>query len=84
MQALTARVVGRQLGGAMLLDDAYLGGERNGGKGVRSVSDCRSHLARRARWCDGYAIGCQECGNSSWMQEFGWVGSRVSTSLSQA
>ena len=36
MQALTARVVGRQLGGAMLLDDAYLGGERNGGKGVRS------------------------------------------------
>lgn len=35
MQAMTEREAGRQLGGTVLLDDAYLGGERNGGKAGR-------------------------------------------------
>jgi hypothetical protein len=32
MQAMTSREAGRQLGGLVQIDDAYLGGERNGGK----------------------------------------------------
>lgn len=32
MQAMTEREAGRQLGGLVQIDDAYLGGERNGGK----------------------------------------------------
>ena len=35
MQAMTEREAGRQLGGIVLVDDAYLGGERNGGKAGR-------------------------------------------------
>jgi hypothetical protein len=35
MQAMTEREASRQLGGHVLLDDAYLGGERNGGKAGR-------------------------------------------------
>ncbi len=32
MQAMTEREAGRQMGGIVQIDDAYLGGERNGGK----------------------------------------------------
>jgi len=35
MQAMTEREAGRQLGGIVQIDDAYLGGERNGGKAGR-------------------------------------------------
>ena len=35
MQAMTEREANRQLGGIVLIDDAYLGGERNGGKAGR-------------------------------------------------
>ena len=35
MQAMTTREEGRQLGSLVLIDDAYLGGERNGGKAGR-------------------------------------------------
>lgn len=32
MQVMTEREADRKLGGVVQLDDAYLGGERNGGK----------------------------------------------------
>ncbi len=35
MQAMTQREANRKLGGIVQLDDAYLGGERNGGKAGR-------------------------------------------------
>lgn len=35
MQAMAEREAGRTLGGIVLIDDAYLGGERNGGKAGR-------------------------------------------------
>lgn len=35
MQGMTEREAGRQLGGIVTMDDAYLGGERNGGKAGR-------------------------------------------------
>jgi hypothetical protein len=35
MQGMAEREAGRQLGGHVKLDDAYLGGERNGGKAGR-------------------------------------------------
>ncbi|EQD60156.1 ISXo5 transposase [mine drainage metagenome] len=41
MQAMTEREAGRQLGGLVQIDDAYLGGERNGGKpGRGSENKC--------------------------------------------
>lgn len=41
MQAMTEREAGRRLGGLVQLDDAYLGGERNGGKAGRGSENKR-------------------------------------------
>ena len=41
MQAMTEREAGRQLGGLVQIDDAYLGGERNGGKPGRGSENKR-------------------------------------------
>lgn len=41
MQAMNAREAGRKLGGVVQLDDAYLGGERNGGKAGRGSENKR-------------------------------------------
>lgn len=41
MQAMAEREAGRQLGGVVQLDDAYLGGERNGGKAGRGSENKR-------------------------------------------
>lgn len=41
MQAMDEREAGRKLGGVVQLDDAYLGGERNGGKAGRGSENKR-------------------------------------------
>lgn len=41
MQAMAEREIDRQLGGVVQLDDAYLGGERNGGKAGRGSENKR-------------------------------------------
>lgn len=41
MQAMAEREAGRKLGGIVQLDDAYLGGERNGGKAGRGSENKR-------------------------------------------
>lgn len=41
MQAMAEREAGRMLGGVVQLDDAYLGGERNGGKAGRGSENKR-------------------------------------------
>ncbi|AAW76608.1 transposase [Xanthomonas oryzae pv. oryzae KACC 10331] len=41
MQAMTQREANRKLGGIVQLDDAYLGGERNGGKAGRGSENKR-------------------------------------------
>lgn len=41
MQAMVEREAGRQLGGLVQVDDAYLGGERNGGKAGRGSENKR-------------------------------------------
>ncbi len=41
MQAMAEREAGRRLGGVVQLDDAYLGGERNGGKAGRGSENMR-------------------------------------------
>lgn len=41
MQAMTEREAGRRLGGLVQVDDAYLGGERNGGKSGRGSENKR-------------------------------------------
>lgn len=45
MQAMTAREESRQLHGRVQIDDAYLGGERNGGKGGRGSENKQPFLA---------------------------------------
>lgn len=44
MQAMAEREAGRRLGGVVQLDDAYLGGERNGGKAGRGSENKRPFL----------------------------------------
>ncbi|PPV00926.1 IS1595 family transposase, partial [Xanthomonas axonopodis] len=41
MQAMSQREANRKLGGIVQLDDAYLGGERNGGKAGRGSENKR-------------------------------------------
>ncbi len=45
MQAMTAREESRKLKGFVQIDDAYLGGERNGGKGGRGSENKQAFLA---------------------------------------
>lgn len=45
MQAMTAREESRRLHGRVQIDDAYLGGERNGGKGGRGSENKQPFLA---------------------------------------
>lgn len=45
MQAMAEREEGRQLNGFVQIDDAYLGGERNGGKGGRGSENKQAFLA---------------------------------------
>lgn len=45
MQAMAAREESRQLNGFVQIDDAYLGGERNGGKGGRGSENKQAFLA---------------------------------------
>lgn len=45
MQAMSAREATRQLRGVVQIDDAYLGGERNGGKGGRGSENKQAFLA---------------------------------------
>ena len=52
MQAMTEREEGRQLGGFVQIDDAYLGGERNGGKPGRGwKTACRIGAKHRRKGC---------------------------------
>ena len=44
MQAMTEREAGRQLGGLVQLDEAYLGGKRNGGKPGRDAANKRPFI----------------------------------------
>lgn len=45
MQAMATREESRRLSGAVQIDDAYLGGERNGGKGGRGSENKQAFLA---------------------------------------
>ncbi|WP_241752299.1 IS1595 family transposase [Xanthomonas translucens] len=58
MQAMDEREAGRKLGGVVQLDDAYLGGERNGGKAGRGSENtpfchCRGDHAGRSSTAGG-------------------------------
>ncbi|AAW73624.1 transposase [Xanthomonas oryzae pv. oryzae KACC 10331] len=47
MQAMTQREANRKLGGIVQLDDAYLGGERNGGQGRARLGEQAPFRDRR-------------------------------------
>lgn len=54
MQAMTAREASRSLGGLVQIDDAYLGGERNGGKAGRGSENKRPFVVAVATNAEGH------------------------------